>query len=522
MDQNEVNKENLVLVADGILSQERVNFLVEYGQEEERIDYKETLDCDKKNRGKIDIVCDLVAMANTQGGYVVIGVREESNAQFTPIGVTKEVLGLYKEENLRNWCSNYVDGAVTLRAVSRTIGGKDFLVFFMGKSNVPLIFKKDGTYSDNKGLVQVKFRAGDIYIRHGSVSERLTHADMNRLMLGVREDERQRVYDQRDMREEIVERLDQMVVLLGGNTYPTQVLGISVSSTTRLEDRAVREVSMGKPKQLIWLLKKEFTELKGQLGRMCEIENVDELAEVLDRQFTRFLAGLVPLWRVSVELDELAVGTAIGVEVYDLYDFCAEIPLEKGEYDTLWLQSRVVFLAYCLGAFAVSKSSPRFARLFLSKEATSQGELQGYSWFRTISIRLSRAGRSQNKTICRDVFEWFQSDAYLISIFGGEENLITAICQYDFLQCVYVLTVGNGNCYPSFAAYDKRRIDSMAEKIVRNLDSDSWIPQVDDDRLAATLRELDELAERQFFANWYGGLWDSPDVRRFIAQHSAG
>jgi len=56
------------IVVDGDLSPERMRSLTELGREEERLDYKKFLDISSKSaqkRAKVELVCDLVSMANT-------------------------------------------------------------------------------------------------------------------------------------------------------------------------------------------------------------------------------------------------------------------------------------------------------------------------------------------------------------------------------------------------------------------------------------------------------------------------
>lgn len=520
----EPSKEKPVLVADGRLSEDKLRLLLTYGQEEERLDYKETLDCaEVRRKALVDLVCDLVSMANTHGGYIVVGVRQEKNRQFTPVGVSNEVLGLYTDENIMAWLLNYADGQPEIRVKSSEIGGRDYLFVFVKKSLVPLVFKRDGAYDDGKGDAKVKFHSGDMFVRHGTRSERVTHIDVTRLLLEVREDERQKTLEPRGRHLEVLERLDLIAELLGGKSVPGECLDLVGSDSERVENRAARQVSSGRQKYLTWLLMKEASALKGELKRILEEDNADSLAEVLDRTFVGFLRGVIPVWRVAVDLDELSVAESISGILIEIFEYSSSLldPVLPSGIDGLWLSSRVVFLACCLGAYCVYRDKPAFARPLLEMAVRSEGELEGYSWFRATTISLSRVGRSEHKTICRDVFEFFQTDAYTISMFGTEDTFVMSLCQFDFLQCVYAMVAGNANCFPSFGAYKKKYIYPIAEKIVRSRDDGVWVPPVEGAALASALRELDHRADGQFFKSWWSG-WDSPCLREFLDEHPSG
>lgn len=511
-----------VLIPVGDMSDDSLKNWLEYGHEDERLDYKEHLEFEKERaRGsKVELVRDLVSIGNTHGGYVIVGVKDEKNGKFTQVGTTEDVLRLYTSENIGNWMSSYVDGQPEIHVKPACFYKRDYLFIFIKKSNVPLVFRKDGTYRDSDGKECVNFRSGDIYVRHGSKSERAMHQDIGKLLLQVREDERRAVFAAKQRHQDVLDRLDSMVELMGGTSTGPEALDLAVSSTAVIEERLAKQIATGRSKYSIWLLNREFKRTKQVLRGVSPDESGEDIEVLLDREYVAFLKGLLPVWKVALELDEIGLSAAVAASLFDLYDYVDDKSFNiSSARDSLWLKGWILYLAYCLGAYAVEKDAANYARLLLPKETRPEGAARSHSWIRATSIELSRAGRSKFKTICRDVFEHFQTDLYVTELFENEEVFTIKLCQFDLLQCMYTIVAGDGNCFPSFGAYTKMYIDEMVEKIVRNRHEDLWLPQVDDDVLAQALRTLDERANTQFFSHWTGGCWNSSVVREFMTEH---
>jgi len=71
---------------ENILSNERIEELLDAGIEHESLDYKEKFD-PRKTHDIVELAKDIAAMANTKGGYLVIGV----NKNFERVGIEHEL-----------------------------------------------------------------------------------------------------------------------------------------------------------------------------------------------------------------------------------------------------------------------------------------------------------------------------------------------------------------------------------------------------------------------------------------------
>jgi hypothetical protein len=124
------------------------------------------------------LVKDVVAIANSGGGVIVVGVDERGVATAWDPSV---LLGL--------------DTAVLVDAIAKYVGerfetfevteseksGKKLAVFSIGaRRGSPLIFEKPGTYVDAEGRHQIAFARGTVYFRHGAKSEPGLARDLTR------------------------------------------------------------------------------------------------------------------------------------------------------------------------------------------------------------------------------------------------------------------------------------------------------------------------------------------------------
>jgi predicted HTH transcriptional regulator len=139
--------------------------------ESEGLERKSSLD-PSNAKEMLGLVADIVAMANTRGGKLLIGVRgvplPESQIKLFDSARLDDKVNSYAEPNVGGIRSAQLD--------------KDFLVVEIEKSkNPPHIMKKEGNYSDLEKGQQHLFRARDILVRHSSKTERATRSDLDRM-----------------------------------------------------------------------------------------------------------------------------------------------------------------------------------------------------------------------------------------------------------------------------------------------------------------------------------------------------
>jgi len=216
VDNKEVKKVNSEItpqiVLDGDLSKEKIEKILSLGHEKNCLDYKEKFDFCSKNalkKSKIDLLCDIISMANGGGGYIIIGVNEDKNTgKFKMVGVNEDNIKKITQENIQSWLEKYAIKTVDFALKVNEINKKNTIAIFVNGSLLPVPFRVDGQYKESNGNEITKFRSGEIFVRHGSKSERANYADIINFMEKVREDERKKGAPIVGRHREMISRLD--------------------------------------------------------------------------------------------------------------------------------------------------------------------------------------------------------------------------------------------------------------------------------------------------------------------------
>jgi predicted HTH transcriptional regulator len=89
-----------------------------------------------------ELVKDFIAMANTQGGYVVIGVSELPQG-FSLDGVTPDQAKSFESSAICRFVQNYVDPPINIRVQKVSHKGKTFVVLEVSRfADTPHICQK--------------------------------------------------------------------------------------------------------------------------------------------------------------------------------------------------------------------------------------------------------------------------------------------------------------------------------------------------------------------------------------------
>lgn len=143
-------------------------------RESTRVEFKEQLD-PKERRDWCEVIKDIVAIANSGGGSVVLGVKNDgSPSSWDPSPILAfdhakivDKIAPYTGEQFADF---------SLREAQR--GGKRVAVIEVRGVAAPMVFVQPGTYEIAGGKQEAAFRAGTVYFRHGSKSEPATPHDL--------------------------------------------------------------------------------------------------------------------------------------------------------------------------------------------------------------------------------------------------------------------------------------------------------------------------------------------------------
>lgn len=150
------------------LKSEKINELINSKYETDSLDFKENFDLEKINKSYLELIKDIVAFSNTEGGYIIYGVSDN----FELVGLSEDVE--IDSTKIDYFLDKYVD--LNIRYVVSTFeySSKRFQIIYIEKNKInrPAVFKIDGQYSDNANQkTKDVFKRGQVYIRKGTKSE---------------------------------------------------------------------------------------------------------------------------------------------------------------------------------------------------------------------------------------------------------------------------------------------------------------------------------------------------------------
>ena len=145
------------------------------------LDYKQQCDLSSA-RGVVELAKDAGAMMIT-GGYILVGAGNHGEATGDV-----EQLELFDPATLHGKLARYLPKRSEVRpAVHRYEGQSYVLLWVVPHPDGFCIFERDGTYPDGK-REKIAFRAGEVYARHGTRSERWIQDDIQVIKQRLRAD----------------------------------------------------------------------------------------------------------------------------------------------------------------------------------------------------------------------------------------------------------------------------------------------------------------------------------------------
>jgi len=149
------------------LTREAALFLIQYAEEDDRVDYKQTIDVDS-DKEWIGLTKDISAFANTCGGYLVFGVVDNDKSI---IGLERKVENVLKDaNNLQLKINSYIEPDIkTLRSKAFRIEGKSIVLIHIAQFfNVTHIVKKDGVIYKQSKNPKTILNKGTFYVRRSA------------------------------------------------------------------------------------------------------------------------------------------------------------------------------------------------------------------------------------------------------------------------------------------------------------------------------------------------------------------
>jgi Putative DNA-binding domain len=145
-------------------------------RESRRVDFKVTFDPARLGDW-CEVVKDIVALANSGGGCLVFGVKDDGKPAGTDVGSILGIDPALITDKIAKYTGVQFDG-FEMREGTRS--GNRIAVLVVKGIHTPMPFSKAGGYDRGDGKQLVAFQPGTVYFRHGAKSEPGTFDDIRR------------------------------------------------------------------------------------------------------------------------------------------------------------------------------------------------------------------------------------------------------------------------------------------------------------------------------------------------------
>jgi hypothetical protein len=136
-------------------------------RESKSIEFKESLNVDSQGEW-LEVIKDMVAIANSGGGVILIGVDNHG----IPTGIDAVPLLEFDSADITNKIHKYTGIQFSeFEVIEEEKAGSKVVMIRIQSVSVPIVFTKPGTYDSGGGKQKTAFGVGTIYFRHGAKSE---------------------------------------------------------------------------------------------------------------------------------------------------------------------------------------------------------------------------------------------------------------------------------------------------------------------------------------------------------------
>jgi CheY-like chemotaxis protein len=141
--------------------------LINLGYESKDLDYKKDIDFDSRE-SRASLAKDVIAMANSGGGTVIIGVSEIKAGRFEKTGLSEERLADYETTKLGNALKKYIGSVISVTAKRIKYRSKNYIIIKVPSCDSTIAM----ALCDNEAA---KLYQGRIYVRTNSAESIEVH-----------------------------------------------------------------------------------------------------------------------------------------------------------------------------------------------------------------------------------------------------------------------------------------------------------------------------------------------------------
>ena len=506
------------VVVEAVVNAEKLHELLAWQAEYPTLDFKSQCNL-SETRDVVELAKDVGAMS-ARGGFLVIGVDKRGRPTG---GMTDAQASLFDEARLRPKLLRYLPDSLEVRSQDHDLpGGKVVLVYVAANPAGCAFFRADGQYQPvGKPEPRVIFREGEVFVRSGTESKRLTQQGLELIIDQRVRQARQRWLD--DRAAEYRRLADELRTGIAGHRVSS---GAAVEFSLALEPTILVEAAVELLRADDDIPLRRLLNRAVQDARSAYQADDEQMMDHLLDQAIRLAATFLDLDRLTW----LRRTTDSLVAIYGVaFESVAEIintPPRRAAVHWLKIIERVE----ALGAMAVRHEAWDTVRDLASRKPSGMHRMYA-SWLRHATTMANRAkvfstnGRADAEvsmiSYARDTIR--RLSELRPDLDANDDRLLTSINQFDYLACVVAMAATDnggpsGVYYPHFAKFYGTRTQPIAEQLITDKAMRKQIYPGDDKMLSEALSQIDRSAREVGFAydGWEG--YTSP-VAEFIRQN---
>jgi hypothetical protein len=480
--------------------------------ESSNLDYKHSVDLDDQ-RACVELAKDVAAFS-AQGGYLLIGADDHGQ----PTGaVTERHFQLFDDATVRGKLGRYLPSSVDFEVGRHQLDGvRIVLIRVNPHSDGFVAMENDGVHGSPPKTV---FLAGDVFVRHGTRSERWNQHDIGAIIRAIVRREHSRW---------ITEELPGIVAshAVAANAE-TLAKGPATSLRWDLDEDVLHQAVL------------EQLRAGDRLGsRLLLLRFKSEAHEALqtgDRpRFNGLLDNLASVGASALLADDEETAQRVVGALKDAYElptnqFGHPQAIEGIDPVHIWID--VIRRVYALGALAVRLENWTYVRVLATVEPVVDGLAFYHGWLRHALTMAARGGQLDERDgdVVRSLslLVFARDDIMRVASLrpdqASEHDVLESLCQFDALAGLVLIsghpTVRDGRVfYPNFARFDGTYVRPALDRGVFDPGVRGVIAPVSDPELASALDNLNTSAHQESMRFAFGQDFLSERVHEFIRE----
>lgn len=511
------------IVVEPVVTAEKLASVLAVGCELAELDFKSVVDLDNHSE-LVEFAKDVAALRSC-GGYLVVGVDDQGEI----VGLNEELAAKFDEANLRQKLEKFLQptGVVTAR---HAVDGKHVVLVYVPSHPLGFtVVKSLGEYTRPGGGQKIILRPGDVFVRHGTSSERWVEADVEALL---------RPRDALLRESHRAEFAAMVAAIQSGAQGQLIASGPGQSLVWQLDqasfDATVVELLRRDDRVPVRLF---LVRTPGEMQASANRGDRDEVNAILDR--------LASLGAVALTLGRADLADDVIETLANIYEATANAstPMDDAKpvpRQFAWLD--ILARAVALGGLAVVLKQWATVRV-LALQPAPDGWYA--TWLRHGLTEAARANSFPTTTsghpeqgalipLARRVAHrlpalrpYAPNDDGYDPTPGADippsDPILDSLCAFDALASLVVLSdlpdsrFDGHRYYPSFGHYISRRSEPYWARVLKDPGMrDALLPDVDDEKLGQAMATVAQVAHTLAEARW--GIWDINDdtVGQFI------